>query len=472
MVKNKPFIKLLRSPNRGYFFDVNRNEIIPVRDEIYNYLEAVMLDLDEEASLETIKSVENLKQNGYLSSNKVKVFEHSYSKYINSFLNRGIRKVTLQLTQNCNFRCKYCSYTQNDVGQRLHSDKQMSFEIAKKGIDFLWEHSVDSKSVDIGFYGGEPLLNFKLIEQIIEYCEVKFDGKEHTYTMTTNGTLLSDEIIKVLSEYKINMTISLDGHKQLNDKNRVFANSNKSTFDVIYSKIKYIRENYPEYLEKIGINMVIDPSNDFDTAMSLYNDLMFEGINIRSMIIDDINSSDKNVYAENFVYKQRYFDFLNCLSYLGKNVDDEKIYPYVKDGFTFFLKIRDLLSPTEKLPEKAAPAGTCIPAQDRLFITAEGNFIPCERVSEVSDAAIIGNVDTGFDMDKVYPILNLGKLTEDECRNCWAFNRCSLCFKHADDGKKLTGERKREFCGNVLNSTEKSLYLTIFLNEAVELYNI
>jgi uncharacterized protein len=164
-----PFIKLFRTPNAGYFLDVNKNKIILISDRSYQYLSSVLSNIDNEICMP--EELIELKSQGYLASESVvKEVRHVYSDSLALFLERKIGKVTLQLTQNCNFRCKYCIYTEKpNSKQRSHSAKRMEWITAKKAIDFLWLHSPDSTRVNIGLYGGEPLLEFQLIKK---NCEI------------------------------------------------------------------------------------------------------------------------------------------------------------------------------------------------------------------------------------------------------------------------------------------------------------
>ena len=135
---------------------------------MHSILQAVF---NGDASLTMPKEIQELMDNGYWAEKSVvEKVEHPYTRYIPILLERKINKITLQVTQSCNFRCKYCIYSENaNRSQRTHSSKHMSWETAKKAIDFLYEHSVDSEKIYIGFYGGEPLLEFELIKQCIEY---------------------------------------------------------------------------------------------------------------------------------------------------------------------------------------------------------------------------------------------------------------------------------------------------------------
>ena len=98
--------------------------------------------------------------------------------------------------------------------------------------------------------------------------------------------------------------------------------------------------------------------------------------------------------------------------------------------------------------------GPCIAGAQKVFVDADGTYYPCEKVSECSEAMKIGNVDDGFDVDKIWKLVNIGSLTEEECKNCWASRFCYLCALFADDIDTLSKEKKLLFCNQVRESTE------------------
>ena len=120
------------------------------------------------------------------------------------------------------------------------------------------------------------------------------------------------------------------------------------------------------------------------------------------------------------------------------------------DMISFIKSTRTNYAP---MAEVGHPSGPCIPGQLRLFVTTDGNFFPCEKVSENSQVMKIGNVNEGFDYEKVKKILNVGKLTENECKECFAFRNCSLCSMVADTGKseedELSRNLKLESCARI-----------------------
>lgn len=460
----QPTIKLLRTPESCYFYDTNKNSIIRLSEEEYCFLQS--LETIQEDSLKDFPHLFELYQNGYLHELQVCKIEHPLTPYLGDLLNRCLQKVTLQLTQNCNFRCSYCTYTHSDGSQRTHAHHRMSFEIAKKAVDYLFEHSIDSREVYIGFYGGEPLLEFPLMKKVVEYANELFESSRLRYTTTTNASMLNDEIIAFFKEHHFSVVISLDGPEKIHDKNRVFAENGKGTFRVVIEKLKSLYNNNPDFFKKITINMVIDPSNNFDDVLSLFSEYPFlNECNSQINVIDDYFSDKKNVVSENYIQSMEYQKFLGYLYLLNRiSVKDiplavlTKIRGIQNESFKKF-------SPRTEIDETTTPSGPCLPGKSRLLVTYDGRFIPCERVSETSDAMCLGTLETGIDLSKAQQLLNVSKITAEECKKCWAFSLCSSCAKYADDHGKLSKEKRLSFCHNFKDTALNSIYEQILLKE-------
>lgn len=460
-----PFIKLIKTPNRFYFYDVNRNEIVPVEETSYAYLKEI---LEGWQKIPVPFQIEDLQKKGYLSHGKVKTIEHPMNDILPIILQRRMQKITLQLTQDCNFRCKYCHYTANDGSQRVHSKKKMSFEMVKKGILFLREHSVDSPEVFIGFYGGEPLLEFELLKKAVLYAEEVFYGKKINYTVTTNSTLFSGAIIEFFEQYDIQVIVSLDGPKEIHDKNRVFPNG-EGTFDSVINKIRDIRSRYPKFFRSISFNMVIDPQNDYGKIDELFQQYPYlKKIDMSATVIDDI-SINKNVYSEEYTSKVAYKEFLAYLCILGRT-SPKKLDPVTRNKVTGIRKTVSEFYARNGFSQKAAPGGPCVPGEVRLMLTVEGNFIVCERVNEISDCMILGTIEKGLDINKAKALLNIAQITQDICRDCWAFWGCDLCAKYSEEHGVLSREQRLSQCGRSRSQFQQNIYEKILVEEAQEIY--
>lgn len=474
MVKDKPFIHLFKTPYNYYIFDVNTNSIMDTTKEVYEALykeqKKIPINTDDE---DTLKKIDSLKDKGFLSSNKPKEIVHTHSKYLDYYLEHKVKKLTLQITQKCNFRCSYCVYSEADNElQRTHSNKKMSIETAKKAIEFLVEHSSDEERINIGFYGGEPLLEFDLIKECIHYSKEIGEGKEVTFTITTNGSLLSEEIIEFFIKHDVSTMISLDGPENIHDRHRRFAANGCGTFKAVEERLEMITTKYPEYLDKISFNIVVNPQDDFKCVNTFFMDYeFFKKTTVRSSLIDDVYSDEKITFTDDYLIKNNYEVFKMFLHHLGK-LDRDKVSPIALQELG---QIKDLgrdLGHSVKLPESMSHSGPCIPGQLRLFVSAEGDFYPCERVSETSEVMKIGNIEDGFYIEKARKLLNVGQTTANKCKNCWAINHCTLCAKYADDGDKLSGSKKSEYCRSVKDGTENSMKNLVALKELKKVANI
>ncbi|PYG84365.1 uncharacterized protein LY28_03628 [Ruminiclostridium sufflavum DSM 19573] len=435
----EPLVHMFETHGGRYLYDVNRNSVIEISEETSNALKNKEMEN---------KGVKMLAENGFLSGKRVTTIVHPENEAVESYMNNKINMIIIQVTQACNLRCRYCPYS-GQYDNRSHTNKRMSLEMAKRGIDFLWEHSKDCEEVNLGFYGGEPTLEFNLIKTCMEYAKIKFEGKNVKFSITTNGTALTNEMIEYFYDNNVILMISLDGPKEIHDKNRVFAD-NSGSFEAVMANVRKIKSSYPDFFHKILFNVVADPENDYSCTSNFLsgNEVIKDSV---------INSSEVNMFyrkedieiSEDFCIKKGYELFKLFLSKLGR-FDQKKVSPLVSVNYSFLEKMyNEQLRTVEALPDRYHHGGPCIPGAQRLFMSVDGTFYPCERVSEESEAVKIGHIDTGIDIEKVKILLNIGKLTENACKNCWAIRYCSLCLVSCDNLKELSAAQKSKYCKNV-----------------------
>ena len=170
MINNRPFIHVLKTPYSYYVYDVNTDRVVRISDEMYNYFLDIEHGIESKMSHELSVEMNELSISGYLKTFHPKEIQDPREFQLEYLLNNRIEGLTLQITQKCNMRCSYCSFTCGDnIHGRSHSSNSMSYETAISAIDFYYQHSMDSKLINIAFYGGEPLLELKKIKKIIEY---------------------------------------------------------------------------------------------------------------------------------------------------------------------------------------------------------------------------------------------------------------------------------------------------------------
>ena len=265
----KPLIFVFKLYAKYYLYDVNTKMIVGISRDLFALLQNVQEDYIEIPDALKNEVSRLLKYEIFSEPNFDYEIKYPQSELIEDILKNCMRTITLQVTQNCNLRCKYCVYSES-YENHTHSNKRMNFETAKKAIDFLYEHSSLSESVGVGFYGGEPLLEIELLKKCVDYAKKVFYGKDLNFTVTTNATLLTDEVMDFLVENDFYVTVSFDGPQKVQDKNRVMADGGKGSYIIVMKNVERFLQRYPEYFEKIGFNVVLDPSNDFNCSNNFF----------------------------------------------------------------------------------------------------------------------------------------------------------------------------------------------------------
>jgi CLI_3235-class bacteriocin maturation radical SAM enzyme len=469
-MKKGPFIHLFETPFGYYFYDVNKNTQLKISEESYRYLsESSNHECDSTTVPEEINA---LRSKGYLSTQRPRRIEHPMTNRLEHELSNNVHQMTLQVTKQCNFRCAYCVY--GDVAfdaQRKHKADFMDFETAKRALDFLAVYSKDQEDVVIGFYGGEPLLAFPLIKKAIQYTKEIFGDKKVSFTTTTNASLLTPNIAKFLFDHDCSIMLSLDGPSEVQNESRRYAATGQGSYNVVMDNIRRIVEQMPDSISKLSVNTVVDPRNDYGDITRFFDTQeVFTKMNCRRTLVDDAYFIEKSLPTNDYTIpkeKQLFFALLNKFGlYSGGQLSAASMQD-LKSMFESFAKD---MGKTTSLPDVIAPGGPCVPGQRRVFVTTSGDLYPCERVSETSDAMKIGHIDSGFDLEKASRVLNIGKLTEDECRECWAIRHCQLCAKHCDKDGTLSGEVKKTFCNGIKTDTDQKMRLSILVYEMENRY--
>jgi uncharacterized protein len=454
-----PFIHLFSTPLGYYCFDVNTDLILEVPKQVYMYLS----DPDNApCDSEILAYVDNLRGKGHLSSHRIAESEHALTEILDDALNSKITLLILQVTQSCNLRCSYCIYS-GSYNNRGHSSQNMDFEVAQKAIDYYINHSRDTRVLSIGFYGGEPLLRIDFIKDCVAYIEDVAEGRTVKYGVTTNGTLLSEDIASYFSEKEFGLTISLDGPDYIHDKHRRYNGTDEGSFSTMMENIFSLKMNHPEYYkEHVIFNTVLDPSNGFGCVDGfLLDNAIFEEAFFSSSVID--NRYLKNdghvgrVFTVDFLVEREYELFRLFLKKLGR-LQNCKVSKLLE---TFFSRIsRQRIGKQDssmlRLPEKYHHSGPCMPGVMRLFVSAEGNLYPCERVSEESEISRIGTIYDGIDRQKAELLLNIEKETSAKCRNCWAYLYCGICIGEIDGLDKICTDKLKDSCPLMRDGVEET----------------
>jgi len=389
---------------------------------------------DEKLLVQAISEINQLIEDNTLYSK-----DFDKKMFTNKKINKVVMKaMCLHMAHDCNLRCKYCFAEKGSYGGKK---SLMSFEVAKKAIDYLLENSGSKKNVEVDFFGGEPLLNYEVIKQTVSYAkaqENKYNKKVH-FTITTNGTILNDEMEKYLNENMDNIVLSLDGRKEVNDKMRIFP-SQKGSYDVIVDNIKKIANNRKGKSYFIRGTFTRDNLDFYNDVKHIYNELGLKEISIEPVSGGEFELTDEEIQ----IVLKEYENF--AIEYAEQ--EDYRFYHFNLSLYN---------SPC--IFKRVAACGAGV---DYCAISPEGKIYACHQfVSE--DKFVMGDVDKGVtNYELVNKFANTNVFSKKECETCFAKYFCSggchasAYYKNGDinipDKKACIMQKKRIECALMIET--------------------
>lgn len=356
----------------------------------------------EEDIAEVISELESLKTQGLLFSEDPyeKAFSHRDSPTV-------VKALCLHMAHDCNLRCKYCFAGEGNYHGEV---SQMPIEVAKRSIDFVIENSGNRKNIEIDFFGGEPLLNLKAIQETVDYARAKekSSNKHFRFTTTTNGLLLDEATIEYLNDTMDNIVLSLDGRKSIHDSMRVRRDGSGSYDSIIpkFKKMASARKDKDYYVRGTFTSNNLDFSEDVLHMV----DLGFEQLSIEPVVLPD--GSGLEIKHEHI---QKIFSEYEKLV--------REILFLRKEGkwVNFFHFMMDL----EGGPCVAKRLRGCGSGTEYLAVTPQGDLYPCHQFVGIDDF-MMGNVFDGINRPDIADgFKKINVYTKDKCRSCWAKFYCS-----------------------------------------------
>ena len=416
--------------NNGYniVMDVNSGSVHVVEDVVYDaigLLDAELPEMEEPAKLpedlagqvkerltatyggtdvqEALEDIQELIDAGQLFTKDI------YQNYITDFKNREtvVKALCLHIAHDCNLACQYCFAEEGEYhGRRA----LMSFEVGKKALDFLVANSGNRRNLEVDFFGGEPLMNWDVVKQLVEYGRSleEPNNKKFRFTLTTNGILLNNEVEEFCNREMSNVVLSLDGRREINDKMRPSRNG-KSSYDVIVPKFQKLAESRNQmnyYVRGTFTRNNLDFSEDA---------LHFADLGFKQMSIEPVVSLPEEPYSireEDLPKIMEEYDKL-AVEYIKRKKEGR--------GFNFFHFMIDL----QQGPCVAKRLSGCGSGTEYLAVTPWGDLYPCHQfVGE--EEFLLGNVDTGVTNTEIRDEFKLCNVyAKDKCRDCFARFYCS-----------------------------------------------
>lgn len=401
--------------------DVNSGAVHVVDDLFYDMVENLEnraeLPITKEYPRDYFKTLEDKYQLKDLKDaysdifelhNKGQLFsEDDYAQFADKMIDSPVKAMCLNVAHDCNLRCKYCFASTGDFGGER---KLMSVETGKKAIDYLLKYSDSRHNLEMDFFGGEPLMNFDMVKEVVTYARSKEKeyNKNFRFTITTNGVLLTDDKIDFINREMSNVVLSLDGRKEVNDRLRTRVDGSGSYDQILpkYQKLVKARGEGQYYVRGTFTKYNLDFTED---VLSFYKN-GFEQISIEPVV-----TSPDVPYALTQEDLPAVFEEYDKLA---KIIIDTR-----KNGefFNFFHFMIDL----DQGPCAIKRLRGCGCGNEYVSVTPEGDVYPCHQfvgkkewlMGSVDDMSINHEMKRNFAKANVY--------AKEECKNCWAKFYCS-----------------------------------------------
>jgi len=332
-----------------------------------------------------------------------------------------LNTMVLNVTNKCNLACTYCYEYGDDKIVDTQYGKQpkfMSDETAEESIDFLLEQSRDQPRAHCTFFGGETLLNFPVLQKAVAYGRRRAAemGKQLTFSLTTNATLLKPEIIRWLADNDIGVTISIDGPKPVQDGLRVFHNG-KGTYDVVLPKIKELLATHRS--RPIGARVTLTQKHL--NVVEIYRHLT-EEVGFFEVGLAPVTTQEHRDYAITPESKDHMIEQFEELA-------QEWLEHAIRDEHHGFTNVTDTIEEIHKGVSKAYGCGAGL---GLLGVATDGDVSLCHRFAG-SPEHTIGSVTEGVDREKQEKFLVDHHIAEKtDCHKCWARPICSGgCYHEA-----------------------------------------
>ena len=318
-----------------------------------------------------------------------------------------IKALCIHIAHTCNLNCEYCFASQ---GKYKGERSLMSFEVGKRALDFLVENSGTRHNLEVDFFGGEPLMNFEVVKQLVAYARSieKEKNKNFRFTLTTNGVLIDDDVIDFANKEMSNVVLSLDGRKEVHDRYRVDYNGNGSWEKIVpkFQKLVKARGGKGYYMRGTFTHQNPDFLEDIKVMLDLgFNELSMEPVVCAKGDKNELTEQDKAIVF------QQYEELAELMLKKDKEGNPFTFYHYMIDltgGPCIYKRISGCGSGTEY-----------------MAVTPWGDLYPCHQF--VGDENFkLGDIYNGVTNKKVQDeFLDCNLYSRKECKDCWAKLYCS-----------------------------------------------
>jgi uncharacterized protein len=353
--------------------------------------------------------------------------------------------LVVNVTSKCNLSCTYCyEYGEDKIVEASTKPRFMTEETAKQSVDFMFAESGDSPVVHLTFFGGETLLNFKVLKSALAYANERAAvlGKRVDTSLTTNATLLRDEVIDWLVDNDIGVTVSIDGGREQQDRFRTFSNG-MGSYDVILPNIRQLLARHRR--RPVGARVTLTKQN-LD-VVGIYRHL-FEELGFYEVGFAPVTTSWQRDYA---IQDEGFFAMLSQFELLAREYLEHAM-AGKRHGFS---NVRDTLEEIHKGMSKAYPCGAGL---GLMGVATDGDVALCHRFAG-SNSHKLGSVTEGVDREKQDDYLTRHHIAnKTDCATCWARPLCAGgCYHEANTRYGSTEKPNLHYCDWIRSWTNTCL---------------
>src|SRR5262252_9591071 len=345
-----------------------------------------------------------------------------------------LQTLVLNVTSKCNLSCGYCyEYGEDRIVESTTKPRFMNEETAKQSVDFMFSEAGDSPTVNLTFFGGETLLNFKMLKSALAYAKQRAEplGKQVNASLTTNATLLREEIVDWIVENDVGVTVSIDGAREQQDKFRVFSNG-MGSYDLVVPNIKELLRRHRR--RPVGARVTLTGQN-LD-VVSIYRHL-YEELGFWEVGFAPVTTSWQREYA---IEDEGFRQLLSGFQTLAGEFLDAALAGR-RHGFS---NVRDTLEEVHKGMSKAYPCGAGL---GLMGVATDGDVALCHRFAG-SNEHKLGSVFDGIDHSRQDDFLLKHHIAnKTDCATCWARPLCAGgCYHEAHTRYGSTVEPNLHYC--------------------------
>ncbi len=448
-----PPYHLFRHHDNGYVFDVETSAVMKLDEPAYDALALRLTDAapeeitsrlaatyGEEIAQGVLGELRWLEKRGIFRS-PVRTYDDAENEvYIRKLTHMGTNRIELYLAEACNLRCRYCYVGANEA----LNNGLMPWPIAREAVDFAFRRAVGTDSVSITFFGGEPLLNKPVLKRTIAYSRElgAAQGKRVTYSMTTNATLLDDEMIGIIKRYNFGLMISLDGPRDVHDAMRPMADG-RGSFDLAAENVKRLMQRRRSVTVRCTLsNLCLDRPR----IVSFLEEFGFTRVAMSRCTgtVDGLGPYDVGP-KENAVLKEQDDYFV------------ERLFAQLDRGER--IRFNPWATVVRTIHDKQNRRMRCGVGRGCTTVGIDGKLYPCHRYVGM-EPYVLGDVRSGVDREKFADYLRGYFATKRKCESCWAINLCGgYCPWYVSGSDGEFREPREWWCEEIRGWYERGIWL-------------